>query len=99
MIYLHSFQGAHCFRRCVPRATLPLATGWFTNAPLGRIAYPTKLAILKSGQIWILTATAANPQEQTTREAICVPLALRWSTEFKTAPWAPAAGKVPRRVS
>ena len=43
MIYLHPFQGAHCSRRSVPRATLPLALGWFTNAPSGRIAYPTKL--------------------------------------------------------
>src|ERR1041384_6231054 len=45
MIYLHPFQGAHCSRRSVPGATLPLALGWFTNAPSGRIAHPTKLAI------------------------------------------------------
>src|SRR4051794_20030434 len=36
------------------------------------------------GEIWILTATAANLQEQTRREAVCVPPALRWPTEFKT---------------
>src|ERR1041384_5316012 len=74
MIYVHPFQGAHCFRRSVPRATLrlpwaglltplwgellipgeliitthsqtdaPLALGWFTNAPLGRIAHPRRV--------------------------------------------------------
>ena len=40
----------------------------------------------------ILTATAANSQEQTIRQAIYVPLTLRWASEFKTAPWAHAVG-------
>ncbi len=36
------------------------------------------------GEIWILTATAGNPQAQTTREAVCVPVTVRFETEFKS---------------
>jgi hypothetical protein len=61
------------------------------HEPSAKWRYKTK-AQVPPGEIWILTVTAANPQEQTTREAICVPLTLRWPTEFKTAPWAHAAG-------
>ena len=55
------------------------------DEPSGDWCYQTT-ADVPLGEIWILTATAANPQEQTTREAICVPLTLRWATKFKTAP-------------
>ena len=44
------------------------------------------------GEIWILSVTAANPQAQTTREAVCVPVTVRWDTEFKTTALDRASG-------
>src|ERR1051325_12164210 len=63
MIYLHPFRVHIVFRRSVPRATLLLALGWFTNAPSGCIAHPTKPAILthQFGALFCQHLSAAWP--------------------------------------
>jgi len=44
------------------------------------------------GEIWIVTATAANPQMRTSREAVCVPVTAHWETEFNTKALTQASG-------
>ena len=61
------------------------------DSATGQWCYIT-LAEVPLGEIWILTATAGNPEERTTREGICVPHGIHWVTEFKTNALVQASG-------